>query len=74
METTPPTLDEMQQRFNTIKSKGFPYIVAIQDDDPHDKVIGYAYANTFRGREGFNNTVEISIYLRHDKGKRGVGR
>ena len=77
MELKPPNIDEMILRFHTIKNKGFPYIsVVIKNDNNNEKCdtcIGYAYANTFRNREGFNNTAEISIYLKHGESQKGLG-
>ena len=60
LELAPPTMDEMKARRADIIKKNFPYIVACEGAD----VIGYAYANTFRARPGFNFTVENSIYLK----------
>ena len=76
MELNPPSIEEMQLRFDTIRNKGFPYIVATINDNNNNQecsLIGYAYANTFRGREGFNNTAEISIYLKHGESQKGIG-
>ena len=74
----------MQNRFENIKQKGFPYIVLVDrsgggtttDEDGRscvDLIVGYAYATTFRGREGFNNTAEISIYLKPGTEGRRLG-
>lgn len=44
-ELVPPDEAEMQARFEALKSKGYPYIVAA---DRRDRVIGYAYAGPFQ--------------------------
>lgn len=57
-----PSVDEFRQRIeNTLKK--YPYIVAIKDD----KIVGYAYAGTFKSRAAYDWDVELSVYLvRHD--------
>ena len=69
-ETEPPALEEMQRRFAQITGDGFPYLVA--DDD--GLVRGYAYANHFRTRAAYRNTVEDSIYVAPESLGRGVGK
>ncbi len=56
------SVDEFRQRIeNTLKK--YPYIVAIKDD----KIVGYAYAGTFKSRAAYDWDVELSVYLvRHD--------
>ena len=66
-----PTAEEMIGRFKDITGKGFPYVVAVDEDS--EDVQGYAYASTFRGREGFNNTVENSVYVKRGVYKKGIG-
>ena len=69
LELTVPDVDEMMKRRIDIISKGFPFIVLSDDDS----IVGYAYANTFRSRAGFNNTVEASVYLRNGLHQKGLG-
>ena len=66
-----PTVREMEERFNDIKKKLFPYIVVV--DSITEEVYGYAYATTYKVRAAYNNTVENSIYLRHGLYRRGLG-
>ena len=66
-EDEPPTLQEMTDRQTAITEKGFPYLVAEVDD----RVMGYAYASSYRPRPGYRYTVENSIYV--DKNARGSG-
>ena len=68
-ETAPPGVEEMQRRYAQITGDGFPYLVA---EEP-GRMLGYAYANHFRTRAAYRNTVEDSIYVAADAMGRGVG-
>lgn len=65
-EYTVPTLEEFKNRIASIVKK-YPYIVAEIDG----KIMGYAYANTFKNREAYDWSVETSIYV--DENSRGKG-
>ena len=67
-ELTAPTRDEMQQRFEAMVDKGYPYVVA---EDSDGIILGYAYAGAYRPRPAYRWTVEDSIYI--DKNARGQG-
>jgi phosphinothricin acetyltransferase len=69
-ETEPPDLNEMKRRHAQIAADGFPYLVA----EDGTRVLGYAYANHFRARAAYRNTVEDSIYVAADAAGRGVGK
>ncbi len=58
-EEIPPSVDDMQQRFNKIVQNNLPYLVA----KLNNKVVGYAYANYFRERSAYRFTLEDSIYI-----------
>ena len=68
-EIEPPDLAEMQSRWERVVSTGFPHFVAEIDGI----VGGYAYANTFRSRPAYNNTVENSVYVSPNFLGRGLG-
>lgn len=68
-ETTPPDVEEMRRRHAQITGDGFPYLVA----EDAGRILGYAYANHFRTRAAYRNTVEDSIYVAADAIGRGVG-
>jgi len=68
-ETTPPGVGEMLRRHAQITGDGFPYLVA---EEP-GRMLGFAYANHFRARAAYRNTVEDSIYIAADAMGRGVG-
>lgn len=62
-----PSLEEFKVRYSEI-SKKYPYLVV----EENGVIEGYAYANTFKAREAYNWSVEVSIYL--DKESRGKGK
>ena len=70
-EVDVPSVEEMLSRYDEIDVKGFPYIIV--EDEETKEILGYAYASTFRGRVGFNNTVENSVYVKNGVHRRGVG-
>ncbi len=68
-ETSEPDEAEMASRFVTIASKGHPLLIGEIDG----KVVGYAYASTYRPREAYRFTCEDSIYLAPDAVGQGLG-
>lgn len=69
-ELDPPDAAQMMQRFETVLSGGYPYLVAQDDGD----LLGYAYAGAYRPRPAYRSTVENSIYIAPGAQGRGVGR
>jgi phosphinothricin acetyltransferase len=68
-ELAPPDLAEMTRRFTEITSVGFPYLVALLEN----QVVGYCYASLYRTRPAYRFTVENAIYLAPDSHRRGIG-
>ena len=68
-EYTAPDTTEMERRRQEI-SQRYPYLVAESDG----KVVGYAYAHAFYGREAYAWSVESSIYVDVNIRKHGIGR
>ncbi len=66
-ELDPPSLAAMTTRFNAVRDKGLPWLVAEIDG----VFAGYAYAAPFRPRPAYRYGVEGSIYV--DEGARGAG-
>lgn len=64
-----PTLEEFKNRIEEISSK-YPYIKAVEDG----RIIGYAYANTFKGRQAYDWSVETTIYIAKEARRNGAGR
>jgi L-amino acid N-acyltransferase YncA len=69
-ETSPPSLEEMTQRFAAVKGHALPWLVAEIDG----RFAGYAYASPFRPRPAYRYGVEVSIYVEERARRRGVGR
>lgn len=70
-ETEPPPPEEIIRRMSDIHARGLPYLTA---EAPAGAVLGYAYAGPYRPRAAYRNTVENSVYVRHDMAGRGIGR
>ena len=68
-EHTVPDAAEMERRRQAI-SQQYPYLVA----EVAGKVIGYACAHAFYGREAYAWSVESSIYVDVNIRKHGIGR
>ena len=68
-EITVPTLDEFRERIRKTLSE-YPYLVA----EENGKIVGYAYASAFHGREAYRHTAETSLYVERSMRRRGVGR
>lgn len=71
-ETESPSRDIMFARFAAVKAKRLPYLVVLGEDDA---VLGYAYASQFRSeRTAYAHTVEISVYIRSECTRAGLGK
>lgn len=68
-EYEPPDQAEMQRRWQGVVAQGLPYLVAELDG----RFAGYAYASSYRTREGYRWTVEDTVYVHPDCVGRGVG-
>ncbi len=64
-----PSEEEFSSRIQNI-SKKYPYLVAIIDD----KIVGYAYANTFKSRRAYDYSVETTIYIDKSYKRQGIGK
>lgn len=69
-EETPPDTAEMARRRSDVLAKDFPYLVAELDG----RVVGYAYASSYRPRIAYRFSVEDSIYVSPDAPRKGIGR
>lgn len=67
-ENDPIDVPTMRRRIETIAEQ-FPYLVYEQGG----KVLGYAYADTWRHRTAFRRTVETTVYLHRDWPGKGIG-
>lgn len=64
-----PSLKEFEERIRTISRK-YPYIKAV---DEAEHILGYAYANAFKGRAAYNWSVESTVYVLSDEKGKGIG-
>jgi len=69
-EYAEPDEAEMTRRWQAVLSQGLPYLVAECDG----RFAGYAYASSYRAREGYRWTVEDTVYVHPEFTGRGVGR
>lgn len=65
-----PDEAEMTRRWQAVVAQGYPYLVAEIDGD----FAGYAYASSYRARDGYRWTVEDTVYVQPHFQGRGVGR
>lgn len=64
-----PTIEEFAGRIRSTLEK-YPYLVLEQDDE----ILGYCYAEVFKGRAAYNRSVETSIYVKMGEHGKGYGR
>ena len=69
-EETPPTIEDMQARFESVTGRGWAWLVASDETG----VLGYAYFTQMRDRSAYRYTAENSIYVREDVRGQGVGK
>ena len=60
---------DMSQRVRGVQDLRLPWLVAEADGE----LAGYAYATTWRTRAAYRFCTEITVYLRHDRFRRGLG-
>ncbi len=70
-EEEPPAPAELARRRADVLARALPYLVAAS---PQGAVLGYAYAAPYRARSAYRYSVEDSIYVAPEAGRRGVGR
>lgn len=70
-EEVPPDQGEMAARMAKVQGKGWPWLVAVEDDG---QVVGYAYVAQFRDRSAYRFAGEDSVYVRDDQRGQGVGK
>ena len=64
-----PPLSEFRDRIRNISSD-LPYIKAVESGE----ILGYAYASKFKNRKAYDWSVEVTVYVRKDSRKSGVGK
>lgn len=64
-----PTVEEFCTRIHDISTQ-YPYLKAVRDG----KIVGYAYANTFKERKAYDWSVETTVYVDEQYKKMGIGK
>ena len=64
-----PEVEEFTARIRKTLCR-YPYLVAMQGED----IVGYTYASPFHERKAYDWAVEVSVYVKRDKRKLGIGR
>ncbi len=70
-DTEPVSTESRQQWFNDHSPKKRPLWVI---ENEHEEIIGWVSFQSFYGRPAYDNTSEISIYLREDQRGKGLGK
>lgn len=69
-EEEPPSVEEIKNRWLTIKEKKLPYVTA----KINGEVVGYAYATTYRPRSAYRFVVESSVYVKPEFAGMGIAK
>ncbi|MGM9647494.1 MAG: GNAT family N-acetyltransferase [Eubacteriales bacterium] len=64
-----PTVSAFEDRIRRISS-ALPYLKAVEAG----KILGYAYADTFKNRKAYDWSVEVTVYVRGDFRRAGIGK
>jgi phosphinothricin acetyltransferase len=69
-ELEPPDEAEMAHRQQSLLTRRYPYLVAVQAG----VIAGYAYAGPYRDRRAYDWCVEDSLYVAPELHRQGIGR
>ena len=61
---------ESQRSWISARSGAFAALVAVDDTD---RAVGFGALSEYRDRAAYSTTVENSVYVRRDHGRRGIG-
>ncbi|MEO8189564.1 MAG: N-acetyltransferase family protein [Acidobacteriota bacterium] len=67
-EEEPVADADMADRLEEVRNAALPWLAAEQGG----RVVGYACATKWKARHGYRFSAEVSVYLDHDRGGRGV--
>jgi L-amino acid N-acyltransferase YncA len=68
-EEMPPSADELMRRFQAVRARGLPWVVA----ELGARLVGYCYASPYHSRSAYRFTVQDSVYIAEDCIGRGIG-
>ncbi|MCP9292556.1 arsinothricin resistance N-acetyltransferase ArsN1 family B [Gracilimonas sediminicola] len=63
------TENDIQSRIQKVESAGLPWLVA----EYQNEIAGYAYATKWKERSAYRHSVEISVYVDHNRHGNGWG-
>jgi L-amino acid N-acyltransferase YncA len=66
-ELDPPDTAEISRRMSSATA---PWLVGVEGRE----VVGYAYASRHRDRAAYQWSVDVAVYVRDDRHRRGIGR
>ncbi|MBP0904557.1 GNAT family N-acetyltransferase [Mariniflexile gromovii] len=69
LDLVPFSKGDFEVKIEEISTK-FPFIVYEVDNE----IVGYAYANTFRTKPAYKNTVELTVYIKHSQLGKQLGK
>ncbi|MFD0989526.1 GNAT family N-acetyltransferase [Mariniflexile jejuense] len=69
LDLVPFSKKDFEEKISLISTE-FPFIVF----EEHNEILGYAYANTFRTKPAYNNTVELTIYIKNSEIGKNIGK
>ncbi|MCF7560290.1 N-acetyltransferase family protein [Sabulilitoribacter multivorans] len=69
LDLVPFSIQDFEEKINAISSQ-FPFIVF----EEKNQILGYAYANTFRTKPAYKNTVELTVYIDHENLGKQIGK
>ena len=64
-----PGVEEFRERISKTLEK-YPYLVLEEDG----RIEGFAYAGCLKARRAYDPSIEVSIYVRQEKRRRGAGK
>lgn len=64
-----PSQEDFRDRIACTLNK-YPYLVAEIDGE----IVGYSYAGSFNSRAAYEHSAEVSVYVRRDRKKQGIGK
>lgn len=63
------SFDDDYAFFEEIINKEYPAVVALENGE----ILGFAYLYPFRSLDGYDKTMELSIYVKPNLSKKGIG-
>ncbi|KAJ9115012.1 hypothetical protein QFC22_005340 [Naganishia vaughanmartiniae] len=68
------SLEQRKEWFQSAKKAGYPVIVVRETGDPTRRILGWGCLGSFHAKEGYQYTVEDSIYVGENCQGKGIGK